>query len=88
MKDKILKLIESQTYEDVVLGIELSFDLRFDEYLEVWEDRFRLNCKYGLISAFSRRKIGYAIGTTGTLYKRNSSRIPPDNWVNLGIKED
>ncbi len=100
MKDKIKKLLKSSIYEDVLLGVELSFDLPIEEFKDLFPDNYKFNCNFfGKIHRFGRELTDYHITSSdGKLLKysppnyahtkKGLSKHTYPGWVNLGYKEN
>lgn len=98
MKDKIEKLLNSPVYEDVLLGIELAYELPFIEFDRLFLDRRKLGCEFKEIHRFGRQLTDYHIICNGEVLRYDSTKYKYtvkqlknykyEGWVNLGYKEN
>ncbi len=66
-KEKILKLINSGNYEDILLGIELSYNLDIREFEDIFVNNELITPYKGLSLAFGRKNHEYHMFEDGYL---------------------
>ncbi len=59
MREKILKLLNSGSYEDIIVGIELSYDLDIQEFESIFTKMELITPYKGLCIAFGRGDYSY-----------------------------
>ena len=97
MKETILKLLGSPLFEDVLIGIELSYNLPFEEFHKLYTSqplKFKSEINRFKVTRFARRDMDYLIIWDGRIciYKGSSAEALATHkylgWVDLGHKNN
>lgn len=96
MKEKALKLLNSGNMQDILIGINVSFFLPVEEFLEIFSGNTKYSYKENTFIRFRRGDIDYHLSSYGTVYTYSCKGFTSGNdkyyennltrldWINAG----